>query len=453
MTTTNSQGKHSGIDWDSLTVRSIVIGVIALIMLIPLGMVGGVVDERNYLYQTVLEDIGNTWGRQQVLLGPVLVIPYTDKIVHQETVTDNNGHQQTIDTVVYRKHSALFLPKSLAINADLEEQFRNRGLYSSLVYTAEVKLSSQFDSPDVGSLSEHIDKIHWNKAYLTMGLSDTRAINSVSSLNWDGTEQTLSPGTQLLPLLQQGFHAKLKEFEADGTHQLELTMNINGSRGFRFAPFGETTRASITSSWPHPSFQGSVLPAQHQISGDGFHAQWEIPHLARSYPQSWTHNGAEFNLYEFTTGVDMFEPVSLYSQLTRATKYGVLFIGLTFLTFLIFELTLQAKLHFVQYGLTGISLSLFFLVLLSLSEHIAFLKAYLAASTLTIGMITLYAAAALKSISRAVIIFVLLTSLYIVLFSLLQLEDYALLMGTGLLILVVMVLMYVTRHLDKTEQG
>lgn len=382
-------------------------------------------------------------------MGPVLVVPYTDKIVKHETVTDKNGNINTIDKVRFYKRSALFLPESLNIEAKLNEQFRKRGLYNSLVYTADINLSSRFSTPNVAALSDYIDKIHWDKAYLAIGLSDTRAINAVSSLKWDGKEQTLSPGTQLLNLLQEGFHARLDGFLPEGKHDLKLTMNVNGSNGFRFAPFGENTHATIQSSWPHPSFQGSVLPARHNISNSGFQAEWEIPHLARNYPQSWTNNGDQFSLYEFTTGVDMFEPVSLYSRVIRATKYGMLFVGLTFLTFLIFELTIQARLHFVQYGLIGIALSLFFLILLSLSEHIQFFKAYLAASATTIGMIALYTAAALKSLIRAVIVLVLLTSLYVVLYSLLRLEDYALLMGTALLILVVMVLMYVTRNLDK----
>lgn len=447
----NTDKRSSRIDWNSLTVRTIIIGIIALVMLIPLGMVSSVVSERSYLYQSVLDDIASNWGRQQVLLGPVLVIPYTDRIVRKETVSDKDGNQKVIERVSHIKQSAIFLPDSLRVNATLNEQFRKRGLYNSLVYTADIQISSEFSTPKVKLLSENISKIHWDKAYLTIGLSDTRAINSVSSLSWDAQQQKLSPGTQLLNVLQQGFHAQLGEFNPEGKHQLELTMNVNGSNGFRFAPFGESTHATIRSDWPHPSFQGSVLPAKRDIGEQGFSAQWEIPHLARNYPQSWVNENHQFNLYEFTTGVDMFEPVSLYSQITRSTKYGVLFIGLTFLTFLIFELTIQARLHFVQYGLIGIALSLFFLILLSFSEHITFFKAYFAAAATTVGMITLYTAAALKSMPRTAIVLVLLTSLYIVLYSLLRLEDYALLVGTLLLVLVVMVLMYVTRNLEQQK--
>ena len=468
----------SGINWHSLTMRSILVGLLAMIMLIPLSMVGNIVSDRNHLYQSVLSDIASTWGQEQTVLAPVLVIPYTDRTLKQETVTEKAGKTQTIDKVFYSKRTAKFLPEKLEINASLGEQFRKRGIYNSLVYTADVNVEGRFATPDVHALSENIEKIHWDKAYITIGLSDTRAINSVSSLNWDGQEQTLAPGTQL-PVLQQGFHAALSNFTADGQHTLKLSMSINGSNSFMFAPFGEKTTVNIQSSWPHPSFHGSVLPAQHTISDDGFSAHWEVPHLARNYPQQWSHDDGfvvmqdylpagidrvkarpqhqvrpgnnQLNLYEFTAGVRMFEPVSLYSQITRSVKYGILFIGLTFLTFLIFELTVKARLHYVQYGLIGIALSLFFLVLLSLSEHMQFLKSYIVAAATTIGMITLYTMATLKDVKRTAVIFVLLSSLYIVLYSLLQLEDYALLMGTLLLLLVVMVLMFITRNLQWAE--
>jgi inner membrane protein len=281
-----------------------------------------------------------------------------------------------------------------------------------------------------------------------MGLSDTRAINKVSSLNWNGAEIGYSPGTQVTDLISYGFHASLKGLSAnEETYVFNTNISINGSQGFRFAPFGETTTVNMQSSWPHPSFQGMTLPKNYEIAVDGFSAAWTIPHLARNYPQSWVSSNANYNLSEFTAGVDLFEPVFLYSKVTRAVKYGILFVGLTFLTFLIFELTTQTRLHYLQYGLIGFALSIFYLVLLSIAEHTAFLTAYIVAATINIGLIAVYTGAALKNWTRASVIFVLLSALYVVLYSLLQLEDYALLMGTILLLSVLMVLMYVTRNL------
>ena len=433
---------------DTLTIRVIIVGVIALVMLIPLLMMQGVVDERNGLYSNVLNDIANTWGGQQLLQGPVLVVPFIEKFVSKETIKDENGEEKIKTKTKYLTKHAIHLPKDLNIDVDLAEQHRKRGIYKSLVYEAELNLTGSFDKLDIQSMSDHIHRIDWDKAYLVLGLSDTRAINEVSSLNWNGDEIGYSPGTKVTDLLSHGFHASLKGLNAETEqHVFNTKISINGSQGFRFAPFGENTTVKMKSSWPHPSFQGMTLPSSYEITADGFTSSWMIPHLARNYPQSWVYADANYHLGEFTAGVDLFEPVFLYSKVTRAVKYGILFVGLTFLTFLIFELTTQTRLHYIQYGLIGVALTLFYLVLLSIAEHTAFLTAYIIAATINIGLITIYTGAALKNWTRAGVILVLLSALYAVLYSLLQLEDYALLMGTMLLLSVLMVLMYVTRNL------
>ncbi|MGI9303270.1 MAG: cell envelope integrity protein CreD [Gammaproteobacteria bacterium] len=438
---------------DSLSIRSLVIGVLTILMLIPLSMVDGIVQERQGLYRSVLSDIANRWGHQQVLKGPMLVVPYVEKHVVEETVTDKEGEERTKTRVIFKTLNAVALPEDLKIEANIGGQYRYRGIYESLVYTADVSLSGRFERPDVAGLSEHLHRIDWEKAYLILGLSDTKAINEVAPLVWNGEKKSLSPGTRMTNLIDRGFHSPLG-LDTDKTiYRFQLKMSMNGSQGFWFAPFGETTHVRVTSSWPHPSFGGSVLPASHDIRDDGFEADWSIPHLARNYPQLWPAPSEQYDLNEFTAGVELFEPVFLYTKVDRAVKYGILFIALTFLTFLIFELTAQTRLHFVQYGLIGVALSLFYLMLLSFAEHISFMRAYGIASAINIGLITAYAAAATRSARRAVIVLALLSALYILLYSLLQLEDYALLMGTLLLLVVVAVLMYVTRNLRATADA
>ncbi len=432
----------------TLTVRGVIIGIIALLMLIPLAMFEGVVHERNGLYQNVLHDISNTWGGQQTLQAPILVIPFIEEHVSKETTTDENDREKTKTKTKYLTQYAVYLPKDLNIDVELLEEHRKRGIYDSLVYKADIYLSGSFEKPNIKSMSDHIYRIDWDKAFVILGLSDTRAINQVTPLIWSGEENGFNSGTQLTSLLGYGFHARLTAFDASkDKHEFSTKLSVNGSKGFRFAPFGENTTVTMNSSWPHPSFQGMTLPSEHKIKDNGFTSTWSIPHLARNFPQSWLTSSKTYNLNEFTAGVDLFEPVFLYSKVTRAVKYGILFVGLTFLTFLIFELTMKEKLHFVQYGLIGVALSLFYLVLLSIAEHTTFLTAYIIAAVINVGLITLYTAAALKSWSRTGIVFVLLGALYAVLYSLLQLEDYALLMGTMLLLSVLMVLMYVTRNL------
>ena len=436
---------------DTLTIRAIIVGVIALVMLIPLAMMQGVVHERNGLYSNVLHDISKTWGGQQLLQGPVLVVPFIEKHINKETIKDEDGEEKIKTKTSYITKYAIHLPKDLNIDVDLAEQHRKRGIYKSLVYAAELNLTGSFEKLDIQSMSDYIHRIDYEKAFLVLGLSDTRAINEVSSLTWNGAELGFSPGTKLTELLSHGFHASLTGLNAQTeSHHFSTKISVNGSQGFRFAPFGENTLVKMKSSWPHPSFQGSTLPTEYEITDQGFTSSWVIPHLARNYPQSWILSNHQFNLNEFNAGVDLFEPVFLYSKITRAVKYGILFVGLTFLTFLIFELTTKMRLHYVQYGLIGVAMTIFYLVLLSIAEHTEFINAYIIAAFINIGLITAYTAAALKSTARATMIFVLLSALYLVLYSLLQLEDYALLMGTMLLLSVLMVLMYVTRNLRVT---
>ncbi len=439
----------------SLTVRTLSIGMLALLMLIPLSMVGSTVEERHQLYRSVLVDIAGIWGSRQVLEGPALVVPYVEKVLVEETVRDENtGEETTTSKVIFNNLTAVVLPRSLSVDVELHEQMRHRGIYQALVYNAEIRLRGQIERPSIDVLSENLHRVDWDKAYLVLSLSDTRAINEASALTWNGQPQSLAPGTRLAGVFGNGFHAPLKKLDSGAeSNTFDLSLSINGSQGIRFAPFGEDTQVRMVSSWPHPSFQGAALPTAYEAGDDGFEATWSIPHLARNYPQLFSHPTQAFDLSEFLVGVDLFEPVFLYSKVTRAVKYGLLFVGLTFLVFLIFELISSARLHLVQYGLIGISLSLFYLTLLSLAEHVDFRRAYVLASAVNIGLITLYTGAALKSWARAAIVLGLLSTLYTLLFSLLHMEDYALLIGTVLLLTVVAVLMYLTRDLRAQTGG
>ena len=430
------------------SIRLAVIALVALVMLIPLGMVENLVTERHNLYRQVLVDIAGLWGGEQLVQGPVLVVPFIERHVTEEQVEDEGGGKRTVSRAQSVERHAIILPRELRIGLKLGEQFRKRGIYRSLVYVADVRMSGSFRLPAIADLSSRLEEIRWDDAFVAVGLTDTRAINRVSALDWAGDRVELRPGTHLADTLVSGFHAPVPRLDARATDRdFDLEFSANGSAALRFAAFGATTRVDMQSTWPHPSFQGSVLPGEYSVTDEGFTASWVIPSLTRNFPQAWVQEERAYNLAEFQAGVDLFEPVFLYSKVSRAVKYGVLFIALTFLTFLVFELTIQARLHFVQYALIGLALSLFYLILLSLAEHIAFAGAYVTASAVTISLITAYAWAALRRPARAAIVFALLTALYVVLYSLLHLEDYALLMGTGLLVAVLAVLMYLTRNL------
>lgn len=437
---------------NNMSIRSLAVGFIGLLMLIPLFLVSDLVRERQYLYQSVLEDIAASWGERQELHGPALAIPYVVERVHVENITGEDGKIRTVRTPRLLKRTAIALPDELNIDVAISGEYRHRGIYESLVYTAELSLTGNFKRPEIEKLDEQIKRIDWEKARLVIGISDTRAIVSSAPLQWNQESQDWAPGTQLDSISATGFHAPLALNPLLNTYEFSANLRLNGSDGFYFAPFGKNTHTQIRSAWPHPSFQGAILPSQYEVGDQGFTADWSIPHLARNYPQLWTDESKGVSPAAlYTTGVRLFQPVFLYSLVERAVKYGLLFIALTFMTFIIFELTIRRRLHYVQYGLIGVALALFYLTLLSLAEHFAFAVAYFAAAGTAIGMIGLYTLAALRDAKRAGLIVLLLVGLYTLLYSILHLEDYALLMGTGLLLLVIAVLMYVTRNLQRDE--
>ena len=456
---------------DSILFRFVVISILIGLMTIPVNMVNDIVYERSSLYQSVINEIASTWGKQQKLQGPALLIPFTEKYVSEVVKTDKDGNERKVNKVSYQQRTAIVLPGDLNFDVELKGQKRKRSLYESLVYTADLKISGGFSRPDINALSSHVETIHWDQAWLALGVSDTQAINKVSGLQWDSQNALHSqkerfdfePGTRITRIFPGGFHAPIslgeresidsqhmqKKPGKDKKYTFKLSININGSQGFYFSPFGKTTNVTIRSDWPHPSFKGNVLPDNHEISQDGFLAKWSVPHLARNYPQRWVIEKQTFNVNEFVAGVDLFEAVSLYSQITRAIKYSMLFFALTYITFLIFELGIGRRLHIVQYGIIGLALSLFYLTLLSMAEHTGFFKAYISAALIIITMISLYAYAAIRSIGRTAIIVLLLTGLYSMLYSLLKLEDYALLAGTALLLIILAILMYLTRNIGE----
>jgi len=437
---------------NSIGVRFIIIGFIAFVMLIPLGNISSIVYERNQLHNDVLSNIASQWGNPQVLTGPALIVPIIEKYSAYETVKDKDGNERVELKWYSRNKNIVVLPKVLNKEIGLDEHYRYRGIYRSLVYTSNIKVQGEFVLPDISKISDTLNEIRYDKAYILMGLSDTKAIEKVSDLSLNKSAYSFEPGTKLkLTGINSGFHAPIELSKEENNYKFSFDVQANGSSYIRFSAFGEKTEVTVKSSWEHPSFQGAILPQERNVNANGFTATWQIPSLARNFPQTWVHELHKYDVDQLLTGVDFFEPVALYSLVDRSIKYGVLFILLTFLTFLIFEMTQKSRLHYVQYVLIGLSLGLFFLTLLSLSEHIAFVNAYMSASAITILSITVYTWFSNKSFKQSLSILVMLTALYTILYSLLQLEDYALLMGTGLLLVVLFVLMWITRNLQVKE--
>lgn len=443
--------------WERITTalpfRFGMIVVMTLTMLIPLEFVDSIVDERAGRYQGVLRDIAAIWGQTQTVAGPMLIVPYEYEEKRIIPFEKKNGEIEEREKIVTHRDRAVFLPEALDIKTVVDPQYRQRGIYRSLVYTASVAVAGRFAKPDFSRFPHTPSKIDWDGAYLSLGLSDTRAINDSVALTWNDRQIGFSPGTRYDRFVATGLHAELRGFDAARPdHAFSLSLSVNGSGGFYFTPVGKRTTAQVTSSWPDPSFRGSILPAERDIDADGFQAAWRIPHLARAYPQSWTvrHGAPDARgVRAFNAGVQLFQPVDFYRTSERAIKYGILFIGLTFLAFFLFEYTLAVRLNVIQYALVGGALAMFYLLLISLAEHIGFLNAYLAAAGAVVAVVTLYAAAALRSLAKGALMGVILVVTYALLYVLLQQQDYALLLGSGLLFGVLAVTMFLTRNLNR----
>ncbi|MBE1237617.1 cell envelope integrity protein CreD [Phaeovibrio sulfidiphilus] len=439
---------------DRLFIRALVIAGITLGLLIPLYFVNDIVDERSILRRTAVANIASLWGQSQTVSGPVLVIPYLRTHTYKETTRTPGGPTEETLKTGLRQDLMVVLPASVSFGADLNPQIRKRGIYDYVVYTTPITISGTFRVPEPSAFGEELSRILWDKAWLALGVTDLKAITSVAPLAWNGKPAApYSPGTRVDDLLGPGFHTTVAlPVGSEGkVLPFSLALDINGSGGLHFTPVGETTRIKITGAWPHPSFSGNILPTTRTVTDSDFSAEWTIPHLSRTYPQIGVLGKNEFSggaVRSFTAGVDLFETVSLYSQVNRAVKYGLLFIGLTFVALLSFELVSRARLHLMQYGLVGIAMTLFYLVLLSLAEHTVFPLAFSAAAGVSVVMNSLYIAAALRSTKKGLIIAGLLSALYVLLYALLQLEDYALAIGTAMVLVMVAILMYLTRHLS-----
>lgn len=418
--------------------RFIIVGGIIAVLLIPLFLVQNLARERAILYQSVVTGISRTSGGLQWLSGPYLLIPFSKK-------------HQTRDALIVDYF--VVLPEELTFSGHMRPEERRRGIYRSLVYTADVTMQGRFLLPAPESLERtapDLIAVDYAKAFVVMGLAYPEAVREAGPFVWNESPLKAEPGTQPFSKLDKGFRIPVGLSGSTETYAFSQHFLFSGSGGIRFTPAGERTSIALDSPWPHPSFQGDILPHKREVSAAGFTAFWSIPSLARPFPRistvsAWPSKSKQ----NCSVGLDFFESGSHYQLVQRSTKYGILFISLTFLAFIVFEMSMRARLHPVQYGLVGLAMVVFYLVLLSLAEHVSFALSYAVAATCTICMIAAYTAAAFRSVRHGGGVGVWLVALYALLYAILQLEDYALLMGTALVVIMLAALMVVSRNLEN----
>ncbi len=429
------------------------VGALILVMLIPLFLIEGVLTDRLTRRDEAVNAITDSWGKEQDIIGPVLGIPFQYKFKSMKDTTMPDGHVERREVEEMLIANAFFLPEELQITSEAKTQTLHRGTYDAAVFRAQVMLSGKFAAPDFAALKVELKDVMWKDAFVTMAVSDLRGTRSGLVLIWNGAPHSLQPGAQL-PGYTTGATALLGLAQPMGTGApFSIALDVNGSSGIYFAPFGVQNTAELKSNWPDPGFRGAFLPAERSVRPDGFTAKWKVSYYGRDYPQSWTSiNGNQrFNEKMVATslfGADFLSILDAYRFVERSIKYGILFLVLVFTTFFLFEVTARQKIHPFQYLMVGAALCLFYLLLLSISEFLGSGLAYLIAALASTLLITWYCHFFLGGGVRTLMIGGGLAGVYTFLYITLRQQDYALLMGAIALFLLLALVMFVTRKID-----
>ena len=435
-----------------------ILGLTGLICM-PLSMIEHTIQERSEFRSEAVASIAADSVREQTLIGPILILPYTDD--YSETRTGTDGKTEVVSQSVQRQK--FIFPNELRVEGKIDLDKRYRGIHQVLVYSGEHKIDGDFVLPVADDLprANATSKLRFGKPRIALGIEDVRGIRNVPDVDVDGVKVRFEQGSGL-GALPTGLHAKLTPFALTeaATIKFAFRLGLDGIERQHFVPVGNNNTVTIASPWPHPQFSGRFLPSPRTrtIGPDGFKATWAISSLSTSAQQQILERESAAAKEAGYGGIDRFsvgfiEPVNVYSLAERATKYGVLFVALTFAAFFMFEILKRLPIHPVQYLLVGLALALFFLLLVSLSEHIAFAQAYLAAGAACIALLGFYLSYVLRDWRRGVGFATGLTMLYGALYGLLMSENNALAMGSLLLFVLLAAVMVATRKVDWYQIG
>ena len=422
--------------------KAFVVGLLMVVLLVPLGLVNGTIKERANYRQEAVAKIADSYAGPQLLSGPVLVVPYVD--TRREPALDAAG--KSVETQTRTSGRWLYFPKSLDFDGKLQPSERRLGLHRVRVYELQSVAQARFDlvlPPAPADASRAL-----GQPYLSYSIADVRGLVGMPSLSVDNAAVTLRQGVGS-HRGGRGLHAFLPgEVPAQGARlrfDTRFASNLGGTESLQVVPIADSNHIALASAWPHPQFSGRFLPRTRQVDASGFRAAWDISSLA-SAAQAQYAKGDEEPMEALQLG--LVDPVNVYSQADRASKYGILFVLLTFVGFLMFELVKRLAIHPIQYGLVGLALAIFFLLLLSLSEHMEFWLAYLLAATACIALQGTYLSAVLGSRARGWGFAGALTLLYAALYGLLVSEDNALVLGSLMLFGILAAIMLATRRID-----
>jgi inner membrane protein len=425
---------------ENLLFKCFVLGVIAIMFGFALIVIGMIVGDRKGYRDQVVDEVAQGVAKEQTLLGPMLIVPCATSFTREGKVTTTRTEK-------------VLLPESLTVSTTVGVETRKRGIHRVQVYRSTERLTAVFEVPAEFGLGGDA-RVPDGPAHWSFGVSDARGLHRPPTLRVNGVAAEVKPGSAV-EWVPQGFSADAESMRAGEPRRvvLEAEVQLLGTNRLAVVPVGKMSHIEMSGDWPHPSFTGSFLPDERRIDAHGFHAVWELSRFAADIEDAianWKSQNRTENqrAHAFDVGAIFIEPVDVYQKSERATKYGMLFVILTFVAFFMFEVLKSLHVHPIQYALVAAGLALFFLLLLSLAEHLPFLVAYALAAGSCIGLLTYYVASVLGGWPRALGFGGLLASLYALLYVILESQDYALLLGTLLLFAVLAVILVTTRRVD-----
>jgi inner membrane protein len=432
---------------NSIGLRMIIIALLTLVMLVPSAFVEELITERQQRRDGVVNEVSEKWGGVQTVSGPMLSVPYKS-VVQTQYVDEKNVTRTKTEQVTLYAH---LLPDTLTIQAELKPEVRYRGIYQIVLYRSVLKIRGRISLAGLREVGVNMAEVQWNDIVIALGIGDVKGIRDSVAIDWNGTRLLANPGIPTNDVVASGIAARpaITATDAANTAQYEFTidLNLNGSGELYFVPLGRETNVSVKAPWATPSFVGAYLPEGRDVKDSAFAARWKVLHLNRNYPQQWT-GAAASSVKESAFGVKLMMALDEYQKTFRSAKYAIMFIALTFLAFFMAETLNKKVIHPIQYTLIGLALVIFYTLLVSVSEQMSFNKAYVLSSAAVIALIGLYTRSVLQSNPATIAITGILVVLYGFLFIVLQLQDYALLMGSIGLFVILALVMYLTRRID-----
>ena len=423
---------------NSPTLKMVSMGILILILLIPKSMVSDLTYERQSRREGVVKEINDKWGGKQEVTGPFITVPF--KTYYKE-----------FEALKYHINHLHILPETLNIQGKVDPNIRYRGIFEAVLYNTQLNISGHFSMPDLENSGIDPENVLWDQASMNLGITDMRGIQENINITFNEQTYPVNPGVKRPDLTESGVSCQVPFLRTQQEQPFSLDVNLNGSQELKFVPVGKETNVNVSSPWQSPSFQGAFLPTKRNITEDGFDASWKVLHLNRNFPQMWQDD--QFRVYPSAFGLELLITNDIYQKSTRISKYAIMFIVFTFTALFFSEIISRRRMHPIQYLLIGLAIVLFYVLLLSISEHMNFNLAYIISSLSITAMISGYCLGITGNRTFTSVVGSLLVVLYTYLYVVLQLEDYSLLMGSIGLFMILGTIMYITRKIDWYALG